>query len=182
MKAINRRLRRLEDQFGPADGKPRFLLVVCEAGRGLALEKDTCIHILDECGRRFVLVNFANVPMGLNAEELQRFLREHGAELSLGSARQDLNESPVRMEWLISGRQPLAASQSVCGSAMKADRTETAERQAHFTQGLENLGSRVNSSSVRLRRNASRSSRFRGVKRKPLIRLSLFGLSWPAPA
>ena len=50
MKAIAWRLRRLEDQFGPADGKPRKLLVVCNAGWGLALDRDTCIQVLDECG------------------------------------------------------------------------------------------------------------------------------------
>jgi hypothetical protein len=50
MKTIARRLRRLEDQFGPEDGKPRVLLVMHKAGWGLALDRDTCIHVLDECG------------------------------------------------------------------------------------------------------------------------------------
>jgi hypothetical protein len=50
VKAIAKRLRRLEDQFGPADGKRRFLLAVCNAGWGLALDRDTCIQILGEAG------------------------------------------------------------------------------------------------------------------------------------
>jgi len=51
VRTIAKRLRRLEDQLGPADGKPRFLLVVCNAGWGLALDRDTCIQVLDELRR-----------------------------------------------------------------------------------------------------------------------------------
>jgi hypothetical protein len=36
MKIIESRLRKLEDQLGAGDGKPRILLVVCKAGWGLA--------------------------------------------------------------------------------------------------------------------------------------------------
>jgi len=43
MKIIESRLRKLEDQLGTGDGKPRLLLVVCKAGWGLALDVDTCI-------------------------------------------------------------------------------------------------------------------------------------------
>lgn len=90
MKAIARRLRRLEDQFGPADGKPRHLLVVCNAGWGLALDRNTCIQILDEGGflpsHGFSGVSLCDVPEGLNADELERYPREHGAELRLGPA------------------------------------------------------------------------------------------------
>src|ERR1017187_3551493 len=50
VKAIAKRLRRLEDQCGPADGKPRFLLAVCNAGWGLGLDRGTCIQILGEGG------------------------------------------------------------------------------------------------------------------------------------
>jgi hypothetical protein len=85
VKAIARRLRRLEDQFGPADGKPRHLLVVCNAGWGLALDRDTCIQVLDECGflpaHGLGLVNLGEIPEGLNAEETERFLRENAAEI-----------------------------------------------------------------------------------------------------
>jgi len=87
---IARCLRRLEDEFGPEDGKPRLVLVVCPAGWGLALDQDTCLQILDECG--FLasgpvgVVNFGKIPVGLNADELEQYLREHGAELRLGPA------------------------------------------------------------------------------------------------
>ena len=84
MKTIDTRIRKLEDRFWPAAGKPGILLVVCKAGWGLALDKDRCIQILGECG--FLptgpvgLVNLLDVPEGLNAKELERFLREDGAE------------------------------------------------------------------------------------------------------
>jgi hypothetical protein len=90
MKAIAKRLCRLEDQFGPADGKPRSLLVVCNAGWGLALDRDTCIQILGEGGflpsHGFVVVSLCDIPDGLNADELEQYLREHGAELRVGPA------------------------------------------------------------------------------------------------
>ena len=88
MKAIARRLRRLEDQFGPAGEKPRMLAVVCQAGWGLSLDQDRCIEILGESG--FLptgpcgVVNFGQIPVGLNADELEQYLRDQGAELRLG--------------------------------------------------------------------------------------------------
>ena len=84
MKTIDSRIRKLEDRFWPGNGKPPLLLVVCQAGWGLALEQDRCIQILGECG--FLptdpvgLVNLCQIPDGLNAEQLERFLRENGAE------------------------------------------------------------------------------------------------------
>jgi hypothetical protein len=50
MRVLERRLRRLEDQFGPADGKPRVLVVVCRAGWALTLDRDRCLQILRESG------------------------------------------------------------------------------------------------------------------------------------
>ena len=84
MKTIDTRIRKLEDRFWPGNGKPPLLLVVCQAGWGLALDQDRCNQILGECG--FLptgpvgLVNLCQIPDGLNAEELERFLREDGAE------------------------------------------------------------------------------------------------------
>src|SRR5260370_935190 len=84
MKTIDGRIRKLEDRLWIGDGKPRILLVLCKAGWGLALDRDRCIQILGECG--FLptgpvgLVNLAQIPDGLNAEELERHLREDGAE------------------------------------------------------------------------------------------------------
>ena len=74
----------LEERLGLADGKPPFLIVVTYADRGLALDQDRCVEILRECGHLptgpMGLVNLGRVPRGLNARELERFLRERGAE------------------------------------------------------------------------------------------------------
>lgn len=90
MKAIARRLRRLEDQFGPEDEKQRVLLVMHKAGCRLALDWDRCFHILDECGflpgHGWSVVYLGHIPDGLNAGELEQYLREHGAELFGGRA------------------------------------------------------------------------------------------------
>ena len=92
MRTVARRIAKLENQFGIAEGKPQLLLVVTAAGRGLALDQDKCVQILRECG--FLpsgpvgLVNLGEIPDGLNAEETERFLRESGAEIcGLRSAR-----------------------------------------------------------------------------------------------
>jgi hypothetical protein len=79
------RIARLEDHFGTATGKPLVLLVVCKAGWGLALDRDRCIEILRECGHLptgpgFGIVNLCEIPDGLNAQELERYLRKDGAE------------------------------------------------------------------------------------------------------
>ncbi len=84
MKTIDNRIRKLEDRFWPTDGE-LILLVMCQAGWGLALDEDKCIQILRECGflptgPGFAIVNLCQIPGGLNTEELERFLRENGAE------------------------------------------------------------------------------------------------------
>jgi hypothetical protein len=84
MRAVVRRIDRLEDQFGSAAGKPRrcILLVVCEAGWE---NQDPYMQILRESGflptGPIGLVNFCNITAGMNAEETERFLREKGAEI-----------------------------------------------------------------------------------------------------
>jgi hypothetical protein len=50
MKTIDLRIGKLDHQFGTAAGKPQYLLAVCRAGWGLAVDQDTCIQILGECG------------------------------------------------------------------------------------------------------------------------------------
>ena len=56
---------------------------VFRAGQELALDTDTCIQILRDCGKwrkgKCGVVNFLKVPDGLNEDELEKFLREHGA-------------------------------------------------------------------------------------------------------
>ena len=84
MRTIARRLQRLEEGFGWGPETEQLLMVVTAADRGLALDEDTCVRILRESG--FVptgpvgVVNLGVVPKGLNAEELETFLREDGAE------------------------------------------------------------------------------------------------------
>ena len=82
MKTIDNRVRKLENRF--CNEKPQHLWVACLEGWGLALDKDRCIEILGECGflptGRFGLVNLCQIPDGLNAGALERFLRAHGAE------------------------------------------------------------------------------------------------------
>jgi len=63
--------------------RPIFLRIVPD--RKLALDDDTCVGILRECGflpaQRFGVLNLGRIPDGLNAKETERFLRERGAEL-----------------------------------------------------------------------------------------------------
>jgi hypothetical protein len=84
MKTISKRLVKLEDRLGLADGKPRILIVVTHAGRGLALDEDRCIEILGECGYlppgTVRVIDLGRIPLGLNAKELEDYLRKHGAE------------------------------------------------------------------------------------------------------
>jgi len=85
MRAVARRIAKLEGRFGSADGKPSLLLVMDLANSELALDQDACIEILDECGflptRGMGLVDPGKTPYRLNADELETFLRENGAEL-----------------------------------------------------------------------------------------------------
>ena len=62
MKAIAKRLRRLEDEFGPADGKPRdrFRLVVRSAGEMLGSESATSRRTLCPDGTLMELVEIRN--------------------------------------------------------------------------------------------------------------------------
>lgn len=82
MKAINRRVRKLENRF--CDEKPQRIWVVCTVGQKLALDHHRCIEILGECGflptGRFGVVSFCQIPNGLHAEDLESFLRARGAE------------------------------------------------------------------------------------------------------
>jgi hypothetical protein len=64
---------------------------LCFPNQELALDTNTCIQILRECGyvpkSRFTVADFTEIPGGLNAKDTERFLREHGAELFRGSGR-----------------------------------------------------------------------------------------------
>src|SRR5580658_7460728 len=86
MSIIDRQIRKLENQLGVVDEDKRIRFVVCRADLGLALDQDRCIEILGEGGflsdAPISCVNFLNIPKGMNAEETEGFLREHGAETS----------------------------------------------------------------------------------------------------
>jgi hypothetical protein len=61
-------------------------MLVCPAGWTMALDTDRCVEILGECGfvrtgPGMLLLDFLNVPHGLNARELESYLQEHGAEI-----------------------------------------------------------------------------------------------------
>jgi hypothetical protein len=92
IRALTRRIDKLEDLLGIAAAKrPCKVWVVRPFGRELALDDDRCLEILRECGflpnsRSFAIVHLCDIPDGLNAEELKKFLRENGAEL-YGSVR-----------------------------------------------------------------------------------------------
>ena len=85
MRTIARRLQRLEQEFGLGPETEQLLMVVTAAGKRLALDQDRCVQILRESG--FLptgpvgVVNLGAIPEGLNAEDLERFLRKDGAEI-----------------------------------------------------------------------------------------------------
>ena len=84
MRTVARRIGKLEDTFRPKSDKPLLLLIVTAAEKRLALDQDRCVQILRECGFSptgpIGLVNLAEIPAGLDAEGLEKYLREHGAE------------------------------------------------------------------------------------------------------
>ena len=67
--------------MSPSIGKFRWHKIVLGSR-----SKDSCIDILEESGfwpdSQFGVVSLIDVPNGLNAKELEEYLREHGAELS----------------------------------------------------------------------------------------------------
>ena len=80
---LTRRLKELEARLVPSREPPR-LWTVDRSDRKVALDGDRCIEILGECGFlptgvRFGMVSLMDIPDGLNARELAKFLREHGA-------------------------------------------------------------------------------------------------------
>ena len=68
-------------------------LILMRAGAESALDLDKCAEILAECGflrtgPGVSLQDFSDVPHGLNAAELETYLREHGEEICDPSAGQ----------------------------------------------------------------------------------------------
>ena len=81
MKTIDRRVRRLEDQIGPA-AQPDFLrypqqhirVVVSALGRELNLAESTCSRTLDASGLLTEMVELNGDGQELSREELDRFV------------------------------------------------------------------------------------------------------------
>jgi hypothetical protein len=90
VKTIYRRLQRLEEPLRLAQQECRVYGVRYH-NQELALDRDSCIQILRECGyvptSRYAVAHFTKIPDGLNAKEIERFLRERGAELFRGHLR-----------------------------------------------------------------------------------------------
>ena len=97
MKAIDRRIRRLQDRLCPDHGQEQRFWVTILPGQKFALDRDRCIEILGECGFlptvRFVVLNFMNIPDGLNTKELEQYLRRNGAQIC-GTGRDQQRSVP----------------------------------------------------------------------------------------
>ena len=83
MRTVTKRIDKLENCLGIAKGKPGLVYAVSAAAWRHPLSVDTFMKILRECG--FVptgpgvhMVDLLHLPKGLSAEELEKFLREHG--------------------------------------------------------------------------------------------------------
>jgi hypothetical protein len=89
MRNLTSRIERLEQR---TRGNEKVLRCVVTGGAAeLALDTDRCAEILTECGflqngTGISLINLLDVPDGLNARELERYLREHGDEICNGLA------------------------------------------------------------------------------------------------
>ena len=73
MKAVERRLDRLEDRLAPQRRK-QFLIVVTDASQKLAPDSSRCVQILRDAGHRDTtnpsrVLDLGYIPDGLNAAE-----------------------------------------------------------------------------------------------------------------
>ena len=64
-------------------GRKQFLIVLTDASQKLALGSSTCGQVLREAGHLDAttlsyVVDLGYIPNGLNAAELEQYLREHG--------------------------------------------------------------------------------------------------------
>jgi len=84
MNSIDRRLGKLEDGLGIGRNRTRLVLVMSDAGRR-GLDDDTCLRILREGGfpaaSAVAIVDLCEIPVGLNATETEKFVRENGAHI-----------------------------------------------------------------------------------------------------
>ena len=81
VRALTRRLDRLEDHYAPADGpRKRFTVVVSALGRPLNLGGSTCRRRLGPDGTMTELVQLDGSRDGLSDEELDRFIERFPIE------------------------------------------------------------------------------------------------------
>ena len=117
MKAIDSRIRRLQGRLCPDHGQEQSFWVTIQPGQKFALDQDRCIEILGECGFlptvRFVVLNFMGIPDGLNAKELEQYLRRNGAQIC-GFGRDQQQSAP-------SGPIPLGETNWASQAQISAD-------------------------------------------------------------
>jgi hypothetical protein len=88
MRTVRRRISRLEDCcFAPhQDEEPSLIVIVNRVGRELALGNDACVEILREGdflrGPLVRVVRLGDIPDGLDATNLEKFLLENGSRLT----------------------------------------------------------------------------------------------------
>jgi hypothetical protein len=87
MRIVTRRIDKLEVRLGIAALKrPCTAIVVTGPGCEFAFSHDACVEILRESGFLpdgvlFGIVDLQRIPRWLTAKELERFLRQNGAEI-----------------------------------------------------------------------------------------------------
>jgi hypothetical protein len=90
MRNLQHRIGKLE-QLTVASKQEGLLFTVVRAEARLALDTHRCVEILRDggfvpAGRGLAILNFLRVPDGLNAQELERYLRNHSDEICNGMA------------------------------------------------------------------------------------------------
>jgi hypothetical protein len=96
---LMRRIEKLEGRAG-IGAQPGIQLILMRAGQQLALDSDRCVEILKESG--FLRdgpwcssLDFGNIPDGLNANELEKYHREHGEQICGGAPSRGQAAGPV---------------------------------------------------------------------------------------
>jgi hypothetical protein len=85
MTTVTKRIARLENRAGIGEGQRSYLVIMCNAGS--ELDHGKCIGILRRFGflpeshSGVRVADFGNVPDDLNADELERLLRQKGEEI-----------------------------------------------------------------------------------------------------
>ena len=78
------RIDKLERKLGLVAVQKLPRVIVSRSGWCLALDRDRCMEILNECGYLrggMGIIDFLHFPLGLTAQEMEAFLRERGAEI-----------------------------------------------------------------------------------------------------